>query len=130
MSSNDPLANILSKISNAEKIARTDCSIKVNSKVITHVLTVMKENGYIGSIDVEENLRGKSYKVNLLGKINKCNAIKPNFSVTIDDYEKFEKRFLPAKNFGILIMTTSKGIMTHEDAKKNNLGGKLIAYCY
>ena len=41
-----------------------------------------------------------------------------------------EKRYLPAKDFGILIMSTSKGIMTHYDAKKKNLGGKLLSYCY
>jgi len=68
--------------------------------------------------------------LNLTGNINKCGAIKPRFPVTIMDYEKFERRYLPAKNFGILMVSTSKGIMTHEEAKKKGLGGVLIAYCY
>jgi small subunit ribosomal protein S8 len=130
MSSNDPLANVLSKINNAEKIARNEISFDVSSKLIKSVLDVMKDNGYLGEVETVKNLRGESYKINLIGKINNCNAIKPNFAVKVEDFEKFEKRFLPAKNFGLLILTTPKGVMTQEEAKKNNLGGKLIAYCY
>jgi small subunit ribosomal protein S8 len=47
-----------------------------------------------------------------------------------DEFEKWEKRFLPARGFGILLISTTKGIMTHEDAKKQHLGGKLLAYVY
>ena len=60
----------------------------------------------------------------------KCGAIKPNFSVKKDGFEKFEKRYLPAKDFGVLIVSTSQGIMTHVEAKEKKLGGKLIAYVY
>ena len=48
----------------------------------------------------------------------------------MQDFEKYEKRFLPAKDFGIIIMTTPQGIMTHIEAKKKSTGGKLLAYCY
>ena len=40
------------------------------------------------------------------------------------DFEKFEKRYLPAKNFGILIVTTPEGIMTHYEAKERGIGGR------
>ena len=46
------------------------------------------------------------------------------------NYEKYEKRFLPAKGFGILIVSTPKGLMTHEEARKKKLGGVLIVYVY
>jgi small subunit ribosomal protein S8 len=39
-------------------------------------------------------------------------------------------RYLPAKEFGILIMTTPKGVMTHKQAKEENIGGILLAYVY
>ena len=45
-------------------------------------------------------------------------------------FEKFERRYLPAKDLGILFVSTPKGIMTHYDAKAKKLGGKLLAYCY
>ncbi len=66
----------------------------------------------------------------LLGKVNKCGAIKPRFSVKKGGFEKFEKRYLPAKNFGMIIVSTSKGLMMHDEAKKKGLGGRLISYVY
>jgi small subunit ribosomal protein S8 len=130
MSSNDPLANVLSKINNAENRAKSECTFTVNSKVITNVLQIMQDNGYLGAVEEVEAASGKLYKVNLIGKINKCNAVKPRYSVKVDDFTKFEKRFLPARDFGIIIISTPKGVMTQEEAKKKNLGGKIIAYCY
>ena len=47
-----------------------------------------------------------------------------------NEFEKFERRYLPAKGFGFLLVSTSKGIMTNEEAKTNGVGGKLIAYIY
>ena len=90
----------------------------------------MNENNYIGSFEEVITKKGNLLKVNLLGNLNKCGAIKPRYSVKKDGYEKFEKRYLPAKDFGIIFVSTSQGIMTHIEAKKKGLGGKLIAFCY
>ncbi|HEX32856.1 MAG TPA: 30S ribosomal protein S8, partial [Candidatus Aenigmarchaeota archaeon] len=60
----------------------------------------------------------------------KCGAIKPRFSFSVEDIEKFEKRYLPSKDFGIIVVSTNKGIMTHLEAKQKNLGGILLAYVY
>ncbi len=127
---NDPLANTFSSILNSEKKGKDGCIIKPSSKVIRKVLDILKENMYVG--DYEEIKDGKSdlLKLNLLGSINKCGVIKPRHAVKVKGYEKFEKRFLPAKDFGILIVSTSKGMMTHIQAKEKGLGGKLIAYTY
>ena len=127
---NDPLANALSAILNAEKIGRKECIIRPISKIIKKVLGVMKDNLYIGEAQEIQDARGGSIKVSLIGNVNNCGAIKPRFSVKKDLYEKFEKRFLPAKDMGLIIVSTSQGIMTQEEAKKKNLGGKLLAYCY
>nr|AJS12419.1 30S ribosomal protein S8 [uncultured archaeon] len=127
---NDPLANALSKIMNAENIGQKECTTKPISKILKEVLKVMQDNLYVGSHEDIQDGRGGIVKVNLIGNINKCGAIKPRFSVAIADIEKYEKRFLPAKDFGILIMSTPQGIITHKEAKKKNTGGRLIAYCY
>ena len=66
----------------------------------------------------------------MAGSINKCGVIKPRFSVKKNEYEKFEKRYLPAHGFGIIIVSTPKGLMMHDEAIEKGLGGKLIAYCY
>ncbi len=127
---NDPLANAMSAILNYDKVGKKEYLVHPASKVTMRVLTILNEQGYIGSTDVVTDARGGVLKVNLLGNINKCGVIKPRFAVTMDEYEKFEKRFLPAKGVGVLIMSTIKGLMTHEEAKEKNLGGRLIAYCY
>lgn len=128
---NDPLANALSKIFNLEKVTKKECSIYPVSKVIKQVLDVMREEGYVGSYEeIDHKQKGNELQVNLLGKINKCGAIKPRYAIQTTDFEKFEKRYLPAKNFGIIILSTPKGIMTHIKAQKQKLGGRLLAYCY
>ena len=65
-----------------------------------------------------------------MGNINKCGSIKPRYNIKKEDYEKFEKRYLPAKDFGFLIVSTSKGVMSHMEAKEKNIGGRLLAYFY
>ena len=79
---------------------------------------------------VVESLPNTQFKVELEGNINKCGVIKPRHAVKKDEFEKFEKRYLPAKNFGILIVTTPEGIMTHYEAKERGIGGRLLAYMY
>jgi len=127
---NDPLANALSGILNSERISKRVHDIKPASKVIKKVLDVMKEAHYIGAYKEIDDSKGNSIKVNLIGNINKCGAIKPRYSVGKDGFEKFETRYLPAKGFGLIIVSTPQGIMTHEQALEKGLGGRLIAYCY
>ncbi len=127
---NDTLASILSNITNAEKIGRSECFYRPCSKLIMNVLNILNKEGYIGTYEIINDTKGKILKVYLLGKINKIGVIKPRFSVKKDNFEKFEKRYLPSKNFGVLIVSTSKGLMTHNEAKEKKIGGKLIAYCY
>ena len=130
MSENDPVSAMLSNVLSCETRGRTECLIKPISTVIKKVLVVMKEEGYIGNFREIEDGRGNMLKVDLLGVINKCGSIKPRYSVKKLSYEKFEKRYLPAKDIGILVVSTSQGIMPHIQAKKKGLGGKLLMYCY
>ena len=130
MAMNDILASALSSILNSEKVSKKEVEVFPSSKIVKEVLKTMNENGYIGEVKEVVDSKGNSLTIQLIGKLNKCGAIKPRFAVTVDKFEKFEKRFLPAKDFGILVVTTNKGIMTHEEAKKKKLGGKLLAYCY
>lgn len=127
---NDPLANMMSLILNNDSIGKSKCLIKPVSKVIKEMLKVLRENGYIGDFKEVEDDRGNYIELSLIGNINKCGIIKPRYSVKHNDFEKFEKRYLPAKDLGILFVSTSKGITTHYDAKSKKIGGRLLAYCY
>ena len=125
----DTLADVLSVIKNADKVGKKDCVTRA-SKLVKDVLTVLEEKGYIGSFEKIEDGKSGRFKVELKGKIIDCNVIKPRFSVKTDEFEGWEKRFLPARNFGFLIVTTPKGIMDHNKAKDIKSGGKLVAFVY
>ncbi len=127
---NDTLSNALSKIMNAETRGQESCKVYPASLIIKRVLEILSANQYIGSFKETEDSKGNRLEVQLIGAINKIGAIRPRFAITLGEFEKFEKRFLPAKDFGLIIVSTSSGMMTHTDAKKKGIGGKLIAYCY
>ncbi len=130
MSLNDPLANALSMINHSEKAGKRECKIKPASKIIQKVFAIMKDHKYLGEFKFVDDGRGGFIEVQLIGNINKCGVIKPRFAVKKNEFTKFEKRYLPAKDFGILIVSTSQGIMTHKEAKDKNCGGRLLAFCY
>ena len=126
----DPLSDALTNIRNNELQVNSTCTISPASKLIGHVLSVMKKENYISNFEyVDDNKAGK-FEVELDGNINQCGVIKPRHAVKKDEYEKFEKRYLPAKNFGILIVTTPEGLRTHKEAKAKGIGGRLLAYMY
>jgi small subunit ribosomal protein S8 len=127
---NDPLAATLAKIMNAEKIGKREVVVKPASKIIKKILSLMNEQNYVGTFEEVADGKNGFLKVNLLGNINKCGVIKPRFSTKNNEFEKWEKRYLPAKDFGVILISTPQGILTHYQAKEKKIGGKLLAYCY
>ena len=125
----DLLADALSAIKNAERVGKKECVVKA-SKLIREVLRVMQEKGYIGVFEFIDDGKSGKFKIELKGKIIDCNVIKPNYPVKVSEIPKWEKRFLPAREFGILILTTPKGVMDHRKAKELHTGGKLLAFVY
>lgn len=126
----DPLSDALSVIKNAESTGKAECTIRPASKLISSVLKMMKDRGYIAEFEFIDDGKAGIFKVKLQGKINKCGVVKPRFAVSKDEFEKWEKRFLPARDFGLLVITTSKGIMSHQEARQRGIGGRLLAYIY
>ena len=122
--SQDIVADALNQIMNAKKAKKTEVRIKKYSKFLLGLFDLMKKLDYI-SYKVE----GRELKVEIKN-LNECRAIKPRFSAPIDRIEKYVKRFLPARDFGYVIISTNKGLMTHEEAIEKNIGGSLIAYVF
>lgn len=125
----DRLADCLSAIKNAESSGKDECTTPASS-LIKDVLLTMQAHKFIDQFEFVDNGRSGEFKIRLLRSINDCGAIKPRFSVGYRDIEKFEKRFLPATGFGLLIMTTSNGVIDHKSAKEKMIGGKLVAFIY
>jgi len=126
----DLLADALSAITNAAMAGKNNCIIKPSSKLINKIIEIFKREGFIADFKVIPNSRGGVVEVLFNGKMNKCAAVKPRFSTKKEEIESFEKRFLPAKDFGLLIVSTPKGLFTHQEIKEAGVGGKLIAYVY
>ena len=125
----DTLADVMITIKNAERVGKKEC-ITPASNLVKEVLKVMQKDKYIGIFEFIDDGRGGKFRVHLVGRINDCNVIKPRFSVKKNEIIQWEKRYLPAQGVGILILTTSKGIMDQREAIKKNTGGKLLGYVY
>jgi len=126
----DTLNDAMALIKNAEKVGKGECTIRPSSKLIGRVLKVMQESGYIRQFELVDDGRSGMFKVALSGQINDCGVIRPRHSVKLTDLEKYESRYLPAQDFGVLILTTTRGVVTHMEAKKGGVGGKLLAFVY
>ncbi len=126
----DNLTNAMITLKNNEIAGRTECTIKPASKLIGAILKIIQKEGYIGNYEFIEDGKAGQYKVQLIGKINNCKAVKPRYAIKKDEYAKWEQRYLPSKSLGLLIISTPKGIMTQHEAKKIGTGGKILAYIY
>ena len=127
---NDPLADALTVLRNAERSGKTEATITPASKLVGRVLKVMQDQGYIGPFEFVEDQRGGVYRVNLQGRINDCGVIKPRYAIQRVEFEKWEARYLPAQDFGALILSTTSGVISQYQAKEIKTGGRLLAYVY
>jgi small subunit ribosomal protein S8 len=126
----DPTADALIGLKNSDLASKRECFFRPASKLLGEILRVMQKNGYISTFEFVDDNREGSYRVELTGKINQCRAIKPRYAVKKNGFEKFEKRYLPARDVGILIVSTPQGVLSHAEAKKRGIGGRLLAFVY
>lgn len=123
--SHDIIADALNGIMNAHRAKKEFVILNHHSKMLLKVLDIAQEQGYITGYKVNE----RKIKIDI-GKMMKCNSIKPRFSVSVDGIDKYLRRYLPARDVGIIIMSTNKGLVTQNEAYEQNLGGTLVAYFY
>ncbi len=126
----DPLSDAFTQIFNAEQAGHYEVTVNPASKMLGSMLSIMQTSGYVGEYERIHNGRGGAYRIELIGAINRCGVIKPRHSVKRAEFDKWESRYLPARDFGLLILTTNQGVMNHYDAKKERVGGRLLAYIF
>merc|ERR1719468_1366176 len=124
------LADALRRIVNAERAGKKQVLLRPVSKVVVKFLRVMQKHGYIGDFEIVDDHRSNKIVVNLNGRINKCGVISPRFDVKLKDVEKWSSYLLPSRQFGFIVLTTSAGIMDHEEMRRKNTGGKILGYFY
>merc|ERR1712127_631584 len=124
------LADALKNICNAEKRGKRQVLIRPASKVIIKFLQVMMKHGYIGEFEVIDDHRAGKIIVNLNGRLNKCGVISSRFDITLNKIETWTKNLLPSRQFGFIVLTTSYGIMDHEEARRKHTGGKILGFFF
>jgi len=123
----DVVADGLNAIQNAKMAGRETVKISRVSNVLIEILKIMKQKEAIKKYKI--NGKEKSATVTL-GDVSKCRAIKPRFTASKYEVEKYRRRYLPGRKIGTLVVSTNQGLMTHEKAQEQNLGGVMIAYFY
>ena len=124
------LADCLKSISNAEKRGKRQVLIRPCSKVIVKFLQTMQKHGYVGEFEIVDDHRSGKIVVELTGRINKCGVISPRFDVELKDMESWINNLLPSRQFGHLVLSTTFGIMDHEEARRKRTGGKILGFFY
>jgi small subunit ribosomal protein S8 len=129
----DTLANAMATIMNAEMRRKNEAVIWPASKLIIRVLRVMQKYGYIGEFEYIDDGRWGKILVQLLGRINKCGVIKPRWPVKwldLIEMPQWIQKYLPSRDIGLIILSTSKGVISHREAIELHTGGVLLAYVY
>ena len=124
------VAIALKNIVNAERKGKRQVLLRPASKVLIRFLRLMQRKGYIGEFEVIDDHRSGKIIVELLGRINKCGVISPRFDVPLGKVEQWTNNILPSRQFGFLVLTTTYGMMDHEEAKKRHTGGKILGFFY
>jgi small subunit ribosomal protein S8 len=121
----DLISDALSIIKNAEIVGKLECVVP-NSKFLRTIIAIMQKAGYVG----ESKESTRVIRLKLVGKINEIRTIRPRLAAAYDELEKFEKRYLPSCDVGLIIISTSQGVMSHKEAAQKKIGGRLLAYIY
>lgn len=132
MSVTDPIADLLTRIRNANQMRYNEVVIP-SSNVKLQIIKILKNEGYIKDYKLEKNEVQDNIIVTLKYGQNKERVIsglkrisKPGLRV----YAKKDEIPTVLNGLGISILSTSKGIMTGKEAKKQNLGGEVLAYIW
>lgn len=95
----------------------------------SHLLTLIRI-GYIGEFEEVDDHRNGKVVIQLNGRLNKTGVISPRYNVALKDLEKWVVKLLPSRQFGYIVLTTSAGIMDHEEARRKHVAGKVIGFFY
>ena len=90
----------------------------------------MQKHGYIGDLEIIDDHRAGKVVVELIGRINKCGVISPRFDVSVAGIEQLASDLLPSRQFGHIVLTTTYGIMDHEEARRKHVGGKIVGFFF
>ena len=128
MNNQDPIADMLTRIRNANRVGRRLVLIP-KSKICTGIAQVLKEEGYIEEYDVIDDAQQGQIRLKLKYSLTGQKVIheidrasKPGCRV----YRKVDELPSVLNGMGIAVVSTSKGVMSDRKAREQNVGGELL----
>lgn len=129
----DPIADYLTRIRNAQ-IAGHRMVVIPGSKMKRKITEILYDQGYIKKYKFEEDDKsGQIYIALKYNPVTKEPVIKKMKRISkpgLRKYSPVEKLPRVINGYGIAIVSTSKGVMTEKEARKENVGGELLCYVY
>jgi len=127
---NDPIADMLTRIRNANAMRRETVVIPTSS-VKTAILSVLKNEGYIADFAATDGVKSETtVTLKYNGNERVIRGLKRISKPSLHVYAKAEELPQVLNGLGVAIISTSKGIMADRDARKNKLGGEVVAYVW
>ncbi|PKK94587.1 MAG: 30S ribosomal protein S8 [Tenericutes bacterium HGW-Tenericutes-5] len=126
----DPIADMLTRIRNANQMKHKTVDVPA-SKLKMEILNVLKQEGYITDFErIDDGVQG-TLKISLKYLVNDdVRGLKKISKPGLRVYAKTDDLPKVLNGLGVAIISTSKGIMTDRDARKNKIGGEVIAYIW
>ena len=130
----DPVADLLSKINNANRAKLSDVKTQ-SSKLKLAILEILVKEGYLREFELYENRRKTKAFVRIKlkyndAKISSINGLKQISKPGLRVYASFEKLPRVLNGLGIAIISTSEGLMTDKIARMKKIGGEVLAYVW
>lgn len=132
MSMNDPIADMLTRVRNANSAGKLTVSMP-SSKKLVEIARIMQEEGYITGCEVESANPRDILEITLKYGEKKARTIRGIKRISKPGLRIYAgKDELPRVlgGLGTAIISTSKGVMADRDARKNGIGGEVIAYIW
>ena len=129
---NDPIADMLTRIRNAQ-IAKHDAVVLPASNTKKAIAKILLAEGYVKSVDFVDDGPQGSIKIVLKyvnGKQPVIAGLKRISKPGLRVYARHEELPKVLGGLGIAIVSTSKGLMTDKEARKENIGGEVLAYIW
>ncbi len=128
----DPIADMLTRIRNAAKAKHDSVDIPA-SNMKKAIAQILLDEGYIKNFQiVDDNCQGV-IRITLKygpGKVNSLTGLKRISKPGLRVYASCDELPRVLKGLGVAIISTSKGIMTDKEARKQNVGGEVLAFIW
>jgi small subunit ribosomal protein S8 len=128
----DPIADMLTRLRNAARAHKNEFVVPY-SRLKSELARILEKEGYIAGFELEKTLKGRP-NLKIKNKfVNKTSAIAGLKRVSKPGLRRYVKADAVPRvlgGMGIAVLSTSRGVLTGHEARRQNVGGELLAYIW